>query len=420
MATIRTRILPYTAFVRLVEGGGRITIARGNLGTLQNDIVTAGVHPQGQILVEPDLSTLRLAQSKDPIDAATVIASLRTEDGKPLPSCPRSTLQKLVSSFERDCDLHFQAGFEIELVLLQRLPGEGNSLNYEPSDTNHAWSTLTPEQYSRTIPILAEIVTELANIDIHILQFHSESGPGQYELILPPLPLVTAIDTLVQARQVMYQIVHSHGLRATLHPTPLSNVGSGQHVHISLHSNSMSHQELEEREMSFFASVLEHLSSICAFSLPNEMSYERVKDDMWTGGTWCCWGTQNREVPLRRVNAGHWEIRCFDGFANPYLALSALLAAGLVGLRDSVEMNSKDCGENPARLTKDQRNESGIVEKMPSGLDEALDALESDVSLEEMLSSDLIENFVAMKRAEKEMLNRMPKSQRQSWLIERY
>lgn len=416
MATMRVRVFPRQAFVDLIKQGNFISIAMGNLGTLQNDTVTSAVNPQGQILVEPDLSTLRRTQSKDPLKSASVIASFRDADSGRSIDCPRGDLQHSVASIEDQHNINLMIGFEIELVLLHRIDKD----DYATTDTNHAWASMTPEQSTTTMPILAEIVTELASMGINILQFHSESGPGQYEIVLPPLPAMVAVDTLVQARQAVQQIAHSHGLRATLHPVPLSGAGSGQHAHISLNSSTISEQELERKEMSFFASVLEHLPSICAFSLPTEVSYRRVKDDSWTGGTWCCWGTQNREVPLRRVQAGRWEVRCMDGFANPYLALNAILLAGLIGMDDNREMHVKDCNANPARLSEEQREEMGIVRKMPLNLDEALVALEGDHELTSRFNSGLANDFITMKRAEKEMLDEMSELGRRVWLIERY
>lgn len=91
------------------------------------------------------------------------------------------------------------------------------------------------------------------------------------------------------------------------------------------------------------AAVLEHMSSLCAITMPQAESYARVIDDSWTGGTWIAWGTENREVPLRKSDANRWEIRCLDGFANMYLALVAIFAIGLKGVQDGKEMTMKDC-----------------------------------------------------------------------------
>lgn len=432
MAQLRARFLPVQQFMTLIQSGSRIGIAKGNTGTLQNDAVTPAVDSQGMIQVEPDLSTLRPTHSKDPMASATVLASFRDEDAKPLPACPRSLLQSLVSSFKAEFDITILAGFEIELVLLRRNPDDDQT-PYSASDTTHAWSTLTPLQAVTTMPILAEIVKELLQINIPILQFHSESGPGQYEIVLPPLPVVTAIDTLIQTRQVITQIAHLHGYRATLHPTPLCGTGSGQHAHLSLNSSTLSASGIEEKEMSFFAAVLEHLPAICAFTLPNEASYARVRDDVWASGSWCCWGTQNREAPLRRIGAskggagnteqstsGRWEVRCMDGLANPYLSLAAILGAGLVGVKEGLQMRVQDCRANPAKLSAEERKEMGILQHLPTSLTHALEGLEGDEVLKEVLGETLVGDYVAMKRSEKEMLEGMEELERRVWLIERY
>jgi len=123
------------------------------------------------------------------------------------------------------------------------------------------------------------------------------------------------------------QIAAKNGLRATLHPQPFPGVGTAAHAHISLVSPDLEKQF-------FVGGVLKHLPAICAFSMPEAESYDRVKDDQWTGGTWVAWGTQNRETPLRRVENGRWEVRCVDGFANMYLAVGAVVAAGLLGLKE--------------------------------------------------------------------------------------
>ncbi|THZ73677.1 glutamine synthetase/guanido kinase [Aureobasidium pullulans] len=416
VATLRARMLPIAEFRRLVTEGERIGISRGNTGTLQNDHVTSAVSSTGQLYVEPDISTLRLTHSKDALASATTIASFANEDGRPSTCCPRNSLKMLTDRFSNDHGIDLVAGFEIEVVFLKK----GTENQYIPWTTNHAWGTFTPEQFDIALPVLAGIADELANIGINIQQFHSESGPGQYEFVLPPLPILQAIDTLIQARQVIHQIARLHGLRATLHPVPLNSVGSGQHVHLSLNSSTLSSEDLEKKELSFFAAVLEHLPSICGFLLSNTASYARVKDNMWTSGAWVAWGTQNRETPLRRVKQGRWEIRCLDGFANPYLALSALLAAGLDGVQEGRQMEMKDCTANPAALTDTQREELGITIKMPVSLDESLDELEKDEVLKRGMDEKMIGDFIVMKRAEKKMLDGMEEKERHAWLIERY
>ncbi|KAI5239678.1 glutamine synthetase/guanido kinase [Aureobasidium subglaciale] len=416
LATMRVRILPIAEFRRIVTRGERISIARGNTGTLQNDHVTSAVRSVGQLYVEPDVLSMKRTHLRDPLASATVMATFCNEDGCRSVHCPRNNLRTLMDRTLDNHGITLKVGFEIEVVFLKKDSDD----QYTPWTTNHAWGTFSPEQFETALPVLAEIADALASIGISIQQFHSESGPGQYEFVLPPMHIVEAVDTLIQARQVVQQIAHLHKLRATLHPVPLNGVGSGQHVHISLNSTTLSMEDMAKKESSFFAGVLGQLPALCAFLLPNDASYARVAENMWTSGVWVAWGTQNREVPLRKVKQGRWEVRCLDGFANPYFALSALLAAGLSGIEGDKQMMLEDCTVNPASLTDAQREELGITTRLPTTLDEALEELDTNEVLKRVMNYELIDDFVAMKRAEKEMLDEMNERERHAWLIERY
>lgn len=415
MGTVRTRVLPIKEFEIMVHEGERIGISQGNTGTLQNDGITPVVNPVGQIYVEPDLRSLKRTHKKDPLPAATVLCYWRDEQGRPIRECPRANLETLVSDLQFNHGISVLCGFEIEVTFLKRDPSNP-SQPYTALTKTHAWSTFTPEQWLR-FPFLAEIVTSLSDMGIEVQQFHAESGAGQYEFILPPQPPLNAVDTLIQARQVISQIAALHDLRATLHPQPFPGIGTAAHAHLSL--------DPPDKDMQFFVGgVLRHLPAICAFSMPEAVSYGRVVDDHWTGGTWLAWGTQNREVPLRRVKTGRWEIRCLDGLANMYFALGAVLAAGLLGLKDATtavpEYLEKDIPVNPSQLTDQQRATYGIREKLPSSIEEALVALDADGELREMLAEGLVYDYIAMKKSEIKMLEEMSDAEKRVWLIERY
>ena len=345
LGMMRCRCLPIAELTKLMKLGERIKISRGNLGTTQNDHMSSVCNPVGAICVEPDitLASLRPMQSLGPIkNAATVMARFVDEDDAPLDLCPRSSLQTFVEKFEQDYQIDFLIGFEIEITFCKR-NNSGSGDAFEPLDRIHAWGTFTDEQYINSMPLMLSITTALQDIGIEIQQMHSEAGAGQYEFVLPPLPPIPAVDTLIQARQCITQIAASHSLRATCHPQPFPGIGTAAHAHISFNSKSKSTSELEKLDISFMASILDHMTALCAFTMPQAVSYGRVIDDSWTGGTWIAWGTQNREVPLRKSGPLRWEIRFLDGCANMYLALAAIFGAGLLGVRNNTEMKLKDC-----------------------------------------------------------------------------
>lgn len=458
MATVRVRILPIKEFTRIIYEGQRIGISQGNTGTLQNDALTPVVNTKGQIYIEPDLRSLRRAHDKDPLKAATVLGYWRSEDGHALPSCPRNNLEAVVNELQEKFGTTLEIGFEIEVTFLTRdkplnpFNSQQPQQTYEAATTVHAWSTLTPTQWLQTT-MLGEIATSLADMGIDLQQFHAESGPGQYEFILPPAPPLLAIDTLIQTRQVIAQNAALHGMRATLHPKPFGEKGAGSaaHAHISLQPPT--------RDKDFFiGGVLQHLPALCAFTMPDLQSYGRVVDDQWTGGTWVAWGTQNRECPLRRVEDGRWEIRCLDGLANIYFAMAGIIAAGMLGLSSApappsapgpdydqtvpgatehggvglaegderprqpyqVDYKELDLPVNPSTLDDEGRAKYGVTRKMPKSFDEAYSALKADGQLREALGSQLVSDYLIMKDFEQEMLDKMGEVERREWLIERY
>ncbi|KIW00908.1 hypothetical protein, variant [Verruconis gallopava] len=417
MGTIRHRIYPAIEFQKLIQAGKRIEISRGNLGTLQDDTVTPVVNTTGIVCVEPDLKSLKPAAGS-PRPAATVMSCLCDTEGNPIPECARCAVKKLEREVLEKHSIELLVGFEIECVFLRR-GSDSEQSEYECLTTTHAWGTLSAEQWMKLLPLTMEIHDALQSIGIQIQAMHPESAPGQYEFILPPLSPTEAIDTLYQARQCIAIVAEQHSVRATLHPKPFSGAGSGAHAHVSLNSDHLSEEQLQAKGTHFWAEVLAHMEALCAFSLPESESYDRIVEDSWTGGVWVAWGTQNREVPLRKSAGNRWEIRAIDGFANMYLVLAAIMAAGLRGMDEQVEETIKDCPENPAHLDEEGRASYGITRPLPRTLEDALKALEEDQVLASILPAGMVRTYMVMKRSEQRRLLR-PEPERRRWLIERY
>ncbi|KAF2769119.1 glutamine synthetase/guanido kinase [Teratosphaeria nubilosa] len=433
LGTLRSRVMPVAAFDKLVQCADKIGISTGNLGTTQNDCMLTVCNPVGQILVKPDLSSLRpLPSVSCPVGCiATVMSGFDDEDGQPLALCPRSRLQQYVGAYEERHGMHLLVGFEIEVTFCRRRQHvEANGDRFEPLDTNHAWGSLTGTQLINTFPLMTSIASALQAIGIPLQQFHSEAGARQYEFVLPPLPPVKAVDTLVQTKHCIQLLAAERGLRATCHPMPSPGIGTAAHAHISMNATAgeRSIGKLKSLEASFLAGVLRSLRALCAFTMPQPESYWRVAEDSWTGETWVAWGTQNREIPVRKVGTtdgetgrgSRWEVRCLDGMVNPYLALSAVLGTGLAGIEAKLELKMADCSKNPAKLSNNELQELGAVDKLPRSLNEAFEALTRDELARDALGEELIQHYLELKKAEKSMLGEMSGTDRRVWLIERY
>ncbi len=139
-------------------------------------------------------------------------------------------------------------------------------------------------------------------------------------------------------------------------------------------------------ESTFLAGLLRNLPAITLLALPTTASFDRMVDGVWSGGTYVCWGTDNREAPIRLCNAfspssRNFEVKCHDGTANPYLAVAGFLSAGFEGIVKGKECEIKDCGleiELSAALLGDRgRQALGIKDRMPLTWEEARSKFEA-------------------------------------------
>ncbi|KAK3296808.1 uncharacterized protein B0H64DRAFT_109864 [Chaetomium fimeti] len=420
-ASQRMRMIPFRKFASLLNEGKStdIGITAAVFGLLQNDSMVPGASPTGEYRLHPDFSSLK----RGPIEGhISLHGEFRQQSGARVPLCPRSILQRAVE-FGAENNLSFLIGFEIEFLLLER--GEKKPHNYSSLTTDgHAWSVSRYFASPKVATLLRDMVAALADMGIYVEQLHAESATGQFELVLPPYPPVQAADTLLHARDVMSALATAAGFRMTLHPKPFTNAcGTASHMHMSVSSSpggDSSGGDKPELYRPLYAGILKHLRAILAFAYASPASYERVADGTWSGGRWVAWGTQNRETPLRKVDGAHWELKCLDGLANPYLAVAAVLFAGVKGVVDREVLVWGDCEIDPARLTANDRKELGVSQMLPESVEEGLAALREDGELCEMMGAELVERYVALKEFELGFLGKMGEDERRQWLMERY
>ncbi|TGO69287.1 hypothetical protein BOTNAR_0013g00610 [Botryotinia narcissicola] len=350
---------------------------------------------------------------------ASAQGELRNPDNSPLDVCPRTTLRSIVSR-AKNHGLEFLVGFEIEVIFMKGTLNEDNTHVYAPlpGSDSHCWGSnnaLSPA----VIDVMDEINEKLSNAGIDLEQWHPESATGQFEFVLPACAPLEAVDILLQTREIIATVARTHGWRATLHPKPLPNkLGTGAHVHLSI---STPEGEKEQTYTHFYAGILKHLRAITAFTYGNPASYDRMLAvGGWAGSTWVAWGYQNRETALRKIDGSHWEFRCMDGLANVYLALAAVIGAGVEGVISKDKMTWLDCHMNPAEVSQADRDDYNIEEMLPSTLDEALAALKIDQGMYKILGGAVVATYIAMKQGELELMNSMKDEQRRNWLIERY
>jgi glutamine synthetase len=261
--------------------------------------------------------------------------------------------------------------------------------------------------------VIGDILDALDRQGLEPRQYYPELGPSQQELSIQHAEILTAADREIMVRETVRAVARQHGLIATFAPKPFPDqVGSGCHVHLSVWRGDRNafydpqgQLGLSQLGRQFVAGVLDHLPGLLAITCPSVNSYRRLAPNMWSSA-YTAWGPDNREAAVRvaspfkgRVEGTtNIEIKGVDGSANPYLALGAILAAGLDGVHRGLDPG-EPVSLNPHDLDDAERQNRGI-RRYPTSLSEALDNLEQDQVLLDALGPARAHEFIAVRRAE--------------------
>jgi glutamine synthetase len=243
---------------------------------------------------------------------------------------------------------------------------------------------------------------------VEVEGYHPESGPGQQELNIRSVEAMRSADRQIIYRETVRGMASRHGIIGSFLPKIFEDkAGSGCHLNFSLwrEGENISGDPQQSNGISseagaFIAGALDHLPALCAITIPSKNSYRRIRSHFWAGA-FRAWGTQNREAAVRicknpeGTRAGRIEYKVSDASANPYIALGALIAAGLDGLQRSLKL-PEEVTVDPGLIPEADRKARGI-DLLPQNLGEAIDALRKDAVLLEALGEALATSFMCLK-----------------------
>jgi glutamine synthetase len=249
---------------------------------------------------------------------------------------------------------------------------------------------------------------------------HEVGGPGQGEIDLRFQPLLRMSDTLMMHKYIVKNVARASGKSATFLPKPIfEENGSGMHVHQSLWKggNTLMFDEngyalLSELALSYVAGLLEHGRALMAFCAPAPNSYRRLVPG-YEAPVNLVHSQRNRSAAVRipmylsSPKAKRVEFRPPDPLTNPYLGFSAMLMAGLDGIKRELKPGSPIDTD----LYELSDEELAQIVNVPSSLAEAMDALQSDHQFlldGDVFTSDLIEEWISYKRAEAKEIDLRP------------
>ena len=365
-------------------------------------IFSSSFGTRGDVVMMPDPST----SVQVPFDGASAehfyLADIQELDGRPWSCCPRDFLRRALTALKAEAGLTITSAFEQEFVHLgieERL-GDAYSL----------------ASYRRQGAFGESLTGALRAAGVTPDSFLPEYGPRQFEVTVKPTSGLRAADEAVIVREMIRAVSERMGFRASLAPIlQPEGIGNGTHIHFSLwdgDGNPVSRDAaapygVSARAAPFVAGILHHLPALTAITAPSVASYYRLQPNRWAP-VWAFLGAQDRGAALRvaPVFPGapekadrqfNLEFRVADAAACPYLALGALVHAGLDGIRRGLTLPAErtDFWD----MSEEARAAAGI-RTLPRSLGEALDLLEATDAARDWFGPEFLSAYLEFKRSE--------------------
>ena len=373
----------------------------------------------GQRPHDPDITAIPDPASFTPLpwrpDVARMACDLRVE-GEAWPCCPRTILRRQV---ERAAALgyEFKVGIELEYFLVRR--SADGSIEVADELDALAQPCYDMRALARNLDFVSEVARNLDQLGWKHSATDHEDANGQFEQNFDYGDVLTLCDRAVFFRFMVEAMAQERGLIATFMPKPFAQLtGSGCHFHMSLWKDGENVFDadpaddphgmgLSRTAYRFLGGLKAHAKAYIAVTAPTVTSYKRLVVGSRSGSAWApvyiSYGYNNRTQMLRIPGPGRIEDRTVDGSCNPYLAGTALLAAGLDGIERELDPGDPTTELNLHELTASERAVHGI-ETLPGNLLDATRELERDdvlrAALGEGRHEPYIDYFVRTKRDE--------------------
>jgi glutamine synthetase len=369
-----------------------------------------GMGPDGPDLMQKgDLNTLRVIPW---LPGYARIACEGYVGGKPYRYDTRAVLSRVSAAVKEEFGYRFFTGLEPEFYLLKNCPRTGQPIPAAEGDSLEK-PCYDYAALSQVADYLQTLVSQVRSCGMDVYQIDHEDANGQYEVNFTYDDAVTSADHYTLFKMAASTLAKERGLFVSFMPKPFADkTGNGMHMHISLGDaecgNLFSSADdprglgLSPLAYRFLAGVLHHAPALAAVACPTINSYKRLYSATTdSGATWApiqlAYGDNNRTASVR-VTGGHIEVRFPDSSANPYLLSAAILAAGMDGVRRELDPG-EPLNRDLYRIGASEIEELGL-KQLPSTLAHALAALDHSEVLREALGSDLIDEFLMIKRRE--------------------
>jgi glutamine synthetase len=359
---------------------------------------------ESDVLAFPDANSFQLMPGVADGDELTarIFCDITNLDRTPFQGDPRQVLKRNLSAAAA-AGFQFMAAPEVEFFYLSADDLGGTPV---PLDNASYFDLTTFDENSN---IRRKTIQRLEATGIPVEYSFHEDAPSQHEIDLRYADGLTMADSVMALRMIVREVAMASGVHATFMPKPMEGVqGSGMHTHLSLWSgDSNAFWDPEDQyglsvvAKGFIAGLLHHAREVTAVTNQLVNSYKRLIAG-FEAPVHVSWARNNRSalvrVPVTKQGKEdqdtRLEYRSLDPAANPYLAYSVILAAGLKGIREGYEL--------PAEASTNLFDEGSASggELLPQNLSIALDEMERSELVQEALGEHIFEWFLRNKRAE--------------------
>jgi glutamine synthetase len=359
---------------------------------------------ESDLTAKPDLSTFSLIPGNDgEFLTARMFADIVNPDGSVFSHDPRYILRAQLEKASK-LGYTYYVGPELEFFLFKSMDvppipmDEGTYFTNPPVDAGSNLRT--------------EIMEALNAMGIRVEYHHHEVAPSQHEIDLRYDEALSMADSAITYKFLAKQIAFRNKCYLTFMPKPLNGVnGSGMHIHMSLFKNGKNtfydpsdKYQLSDIAKSYIAGVLREAPAMTAFLAQYVNSYKRLVPG-FEAPVYISWSPVNRSALIRvpafpkgKSENARCELRCADPSCNYYFAFALMLAAGLKGIEEKMELEEPVL-DNLYELTEMEREKRGI-KSLPSNLHEALHFAKRSEFVREVLGDEVTEQFLEIKYGE--------------------
>jgi len=358
---------------------------------------------ESDMLAKPDPTTFQIVPWRPKENAvARMFCDILQPDGSPYEGDPRYILKRNLERLKKEGYTYY-VGPELEYFYFKQ--------NSKPEVLDHGGyfdlTTLDAGSDLRRDTILT-----LESMGIQVEYSHHEVAPSQHEIDLRYQDALTMADQVMTHRIVVKEIAQRYGYYASFMPKPIFGVnGSGMHVHQSLFKGAKNaffepsdKYHLSEICKGYIAGLLHYAPEITAITSQWVNSYKRLVPG-YEAPVYITWARRNRSTLVRvpmykpgKEKATRIEYRSPDPACNPYLAFSVMLAAGLAGVEEKLELRPP-IERDVYHMTESERAKEGIS-SLPGSLIEAIGLTEQSELVRKALGEHVFTKFITSKKVE--------------------